>query len=302
MLKRFYGEDGLRQVIEALQDQILIGGSVRLAKTISYIAEVVGFPPGSTIIKESAPDNEVCFILSGNVSIHVGGREVAVRTAGQHIGEMSVLDPGQPRSASAVAIDEVVVARVGAINFISVADSNPRLWRNIARELSERLRQRNRFVSPMNAIPVLFVGCSAESLPLGRAIQTALSHDPVNVRVWTDNVFRASNFPVESLEQELASADFAVMVLAPDDTVISRETTTDAPRDNVIFELGLFMGVLGRSRTFLVCPRSLDLKIPTDLLAVTTLSYDVGDEINPAAAVASACNEIRELIHRNGSR
>ena len=115
-------------------------------------------------------------------------------------------------------------------------------------------------------------------------------------------MFRPSNFPVESLEQELASADFAVMVLAPDDTVVSRETTIDAPRDNVIFELGLFMGVLGRSRTFLVCPRGLDLKIPTDLLAITTLAYDVGDESEPAVAVASACNEIRGLIERGGPR
>ena len=302
MLERFYGESGLRLVIEALQDQSLIGDSISLAKTISDIAEVVGFPAGLTIIEESAPDNEVCFILSGNVSIRVGGREVAVRKAGQHIGEMSILDAGQPRSASAVALDEVVVARVGAANFVRVADSNSRLWRNIARELSERLRQRNRFVSPMNTVPALFVGCSAESLPLGRAIQTAFSHDLVSVRVWTDNVFQASTFPVESLEVELANADFAVMVLSPDDSVTSRETTTDAPRDNVIFELGFFMGVLGRSRTFLVCPRGLELKIPTDLLAITTLAYDVGDENEPAIAVASACNEIRNLIHRDGPR
>ena len=302
MLERFCEESGLRLVIEALQDQSLIGGSASLAKTISDIAEVVGFPPGSTIIEESAPDNEVCFILSGNVSIRVVGREVAVRKAGQHIGEMSVLDPGQPRSASTVAIDEVVVARVGATDFVRVADCNPRLWRNIARELSDRLRQRNRFVSPINTVPVLFVGCSVESLPVGRAIQSALGHDAVTVKVWTDDVFRASSFPVESLESELASADFAVMVLSPDDTVTSRETTSDAPRDNVIFELGFFMGVLGRSRTFLVCPSGLELKIPTDLLAITTLAYDVGDKSEPAIAVASACNEIRNLIHRDGPR
>ena len=302
MLERFHGEIGLRLVIEALQDQSLIGGSVSLAKTITDIAEIVGFPPGSTIIEESAPDNEMCFILSGDVSVRVGGREVAVRKAGQHIGEMSVLAPGQPRSASIVAVDEVVVARVGATNFICLADSNPRLWRNIARELSERLRQRNRFVSPINNVPILFVGCSVESLPLARAIQSAFSRDPVTVRVWSDDTFQASNFPVESLERELVNADFAVMVLSPDDTVTSRETKSDAPRDNVIFELGFFMGVLGRSRTFLLCPRGLDLKIPTDLLTITTLAYDVGDESVPAVAVASACNEIRDHIHRSGCR
>lgn len=302
MLERFYRAGGLRFVIEALRDQSLIGGSVSLAKSFTEVAEIVGFPPGSTIIEESAPDNEVCFILSGNVSIRVGGREVAVRKAGQHIGEMSILAPGQPRSASTVAVDEVVVARVGAADFVRLADSNPRLWRNIAHELSARLRQRNRFISPVNKVPILFVGCSVESLPLARAIQNALSHDPVTVRVWTDDTFQASTFPVESLERELVNADFAAMVLSPDDTVTSRETTSDAPRDNVIFELGFFMGTLGRSRTFLVCPGGLDLKIPTDLLAITTLTYNVGDESGPAVAVASACNEIREHIRRNGPR
>ena len=39
--------------------------------------------------------------------------------------------------------------------------------------------------------------------------------------------------------------DFAILVLTADDLVASRDVLSTAPRDNVLFELGLFMGGLG---------------------------------------------------------
>ena len=86
--------------------------------------------------------------MTGIVSIRVSGREIAARTAGQHVGEMALLDTGRPRSAAAVADGEVVVARITAAAFTMLADANPRMWLNVARVLAERLRKRNRFVSP----------------------------------------------------------------------------------------------------------------------------------------------------------
>ena len=217
---------------------------------------------------------------------------------------MALLDLGQPRSASAVADGEVVAARISASGFAGLADANPRLWRNVARVLAERLRQRNRFVPPVNPRPVLFVGCSTEALPIGRAIQSALEHDPIVVRVWTDDTFRASQFPVESLERELAKVDFAALVLSPDDTVISRDSETQAPRDNLVFELGLCMGALGHSRTFLLHPRGSDIKIPTDLAGFTPLTYQTGPDVpnSVAMATATACEELRAAILSSGPR
>ena len=203
MLQRFCGQDGRNHLVEALEIQPIINGDTAIAKAISGCVEVKSFETGSSVIEESAPDNDLYFILAGVVSVRVSGREVAVRTAGQNVGEMALLDPGRPRSAATVADGEVVLARIPAAVFATLADANPRLWRNVARVLAERLRERNRFVSPANPRPVLFVGCSTEALSIGRAIQSALEHDPIAVRVWTDNNFKASQFPVESLEREL---------------------------------------------------------------------------------------------------
>ena len=302
MLQRFSGPDGYIHLVEALEIQPVVGGDTAIANAISGCVEVASFQPGSSIIEESAPDNDLYFILAGVVSIRVSGREIAVRTAGQHVGEMALLDPGQPRSASAVADGEVVAARISASGFAGLADANPRLWRNVARVLAERLRQRNRFVLPANPRPVIFVGCSTESLPIGRAVQSALEHDPIVVRVWTDDTFRASQFPVESLERELAKVDFAALVLSPDDTVISRDSERQAPRDNLVFELGLCMGALGHSRTFLLHPRGSDVKIPTDLSGFTPLTYQTSYDGPISVAVASACEEMRVAIQASGPR
>ena len=73
------------------------------------------------------------------------------------------------------------------------------------------------------------------------------------------------------------------------------------PRDNVIFELGLFMGKLGRERTFIVRPRSAVLKIPTDLAGVMTETYEwPRADGSHRSAVGSACDRIREQIRNLG--
>jgi predicted nucleotide-binding protein len=61
--------------------------------------------------------------------------------------------------------------------------------------------------------------------------------------------------------------DFAVLALTPDDMIQSRGKSQESPRDNVLIELGLFIGVVGRKRTFIVYNRAADIKLPSDMLA-----------------------------------
>ncbi|MBI1851507.1 MAG: nucleotide-binding protein, partial [Planctomycetes bacterium] len=75
------------------------------------------------------------------------------------------------------------------------------------------------------------------------------------------------------------------------------------PRDNVIFELGLFMGKLGRFRTFLVYNEDEDIKIPSDLAGVTHATFRRREtDRNIRAQVSPACTKIEDAIRQQGGK
>jgi len=150
--------------------------------------------------------------------------------------------------------------------------------------------------------PHLFVGSSSEQLDWARAIQDDLDHD-AEVTVWPQGVFCGSATSLTSLMAEAKRSDFAVFVFTPDDIALIRQEAESVVRDNVIFELGLFIGELGQERCFLVAPRSRPLHIPTDLLGVTPLDFEPErSDGNRIAAVGRACNAIRRALRRHGPR
>ena len=93
----------------------------------------------------------------------------------------------------------------------------------------------------------------------------------------------------------LGRFEFAIFVLTPDDKTEQRDQFGLTPRDNVIFELGLFIGRLGPKKTFMVRPRGVDLLIPTDLLGIEAADYDPGDE-DRESALGSASTRIKRAI------
>ncbi len=168
------------------------------------------------------------------------------------------------------------------------------------KELARRLEQRNALITSARDKIRVFVISSAEALALARGIETAFDYDAFDVKVWTDGVFRASWYPIESLERELDQSDFAIAIAQPDDVMHLRGEAVPSPRDNVIFELGFFMGRLGRQRSILLEPRGQEVKLPSDLSGITTITYKYGDGRDLAAALAPACNRIRDLIKELG--
>lgn len=121
------------------------------------------------------------------------------------------------------------------------------------------------------------------------------------VKLWTRGVFGASSFPVDDLATLVKIADFAVLVIGADDLVTSRGNQSDAPRDNVIFELGLCMGDLSRSRTFILAPKGIKVKIPSDLFGLTCLEFDP-PPAKPGDAVGTAVKDLAAIIIENGPR
>lgn len=144
--------------------------------------------------------------------------------------------------------------------------------------------------------PSLFVGSSSEGLEFARAVRDLLCED-AQVTIWNEGFFSLGSTSIETLMNALPRFDFAILVFTPDDLVNRRESQMFGPRDNVIFELGLFMGRLGRSRTFILHQADA-VRIPTDLSGVTTATYKwTRMDNNHESAVKPACDSIRQVIH-----
>lgn len=149
--------------------------------------------------------------------------------------------------------------------------------------------------------PRLFVGSSVEGLPVAYSAQEGLEHD-LEVTVWTQGVFNPSRFAMDELQSELDQSDFALFAFQPDDITLMRDEAQRTVRDNVILELGLFIGRLGRERAFILVPREAEpIHLPTDLLGMTPLTYEPNrtDE-NLVAALGPACQRIRKVVSRLG--
>jgi hypothetical protein len=151
--------------------------------------------------------------------------------------------------------------------------------------------------------PRLFIGSSSENLEIAYALQESLEHD-AEPTVWSQGVFDASKYTMEALNDQLDDTDFAVFVFAPDDVTNIRQTEKQTVRDNVIFELGLFVGRIGRERCFVLIPRGIeDFHLPTDLLGLTPVTYDPSrQDGNLLAALGPATNKIRKTMSRAGHK
>jgi predicted nucleotide-binding protein len=299
MLSRFQGDEGRRRLEEALCEQSVIAHDARIASEVAGVVSLKKYKPGEVLITQGNIDNDLCLILAGIGAVEINGREVARRRAGQHVGEMGMIDPSAKRSATIRAVEETVVAWIDEPTFAAIANRYPSMWRRLSVDLSKRLRERGELVRPSHEKPVVFIGSTVERLPLARAIQAACQHDPWITRLWIDGVFHAGETTMDSLVQQLDSLDFGLLVVTADDVSETRGARSPTPRDNVVFELGLLMGALGRERTFMVRLRDeRDLKLPSDLLGVKALEIVPGDDADLPSRVAPAVNELRTIISR----
>ncbi|MEH0110056.1 nucleotide-binding protein [Tersicoccus sp. MR15.9] len=147
----------------------------------------------------------------------------------------------------------------------------------------------------------LFIGSSAEGREVAHNLQAVLEERGIcQVVVWDQGVFDPSSYPLDALLGVARRSDFAVLVASPDDVTESRGDTSASIRDNVILEFGLFMGALGRERTYLLATGSA--KLPTDALGLTRLPYHPRPDGNVQAAVNTAALQIGRQVGSLGRR
>jgi hypothetical protein len=113
---------------------------------------------------------------------------------------------------------------------------------------------------------------SKEELEKAQLLQAEFSRIEINTLRW-DQVRRRGMLLPALINEVENKFQFAVILLTPDDRISYRDENLKAPRDNVILELGLWLGKVGPNRTFIVTP-SEDFKLPTDLDGLLRDSYD----------------------------
>ena len=101
--------------------------------------------------------------------------------------------------------------------------------------------------------PKILIASSRESLPVVNAVFNNLD-DEFECTPWP-HLFWPSSYPLDDLIGAVETHDYGVFVLAPDDKLELRGNELLTPRDNVIFESGLFIGKHGRSSHIPCLPR-----------------------------------------------
>jgi len=148
-----------------------------------------------------------------------------------------------------------------------------------------------------SAKPKVFVGSSSESEKYAEATKRILEQDgKLSVEHWRDYFERAgSKTAIEVLTSAVMEFDFGVFILSPDDVLTLRGETGKVVRDNVIFEVGMFIGALDRDRVFLITSDKYDANLPGDLGGVNIGAYIEGEE-NSDSAIRSTASKFREIM------
>jgi hypothetical protein len=148
--------------------------------------------------------------------------------------------------------------------------------------------------------PRIFLGSSGAQKQVVEALTRGLE-DIVEVDPWTA-VFNPGTSTLARLVELTREVDFAAFVFARDDWTAAGNAAAPAdgagqasPRDNVVFEAGLFGGVLGMRRTFIL--HASGAKLPTDLLGLTCVRY--GDAAD-AAEMEAITQKLKGAIEAEG--
>jgi len=148
--------------------------------------------------------------------------------------------------------------------------------------------------------PRIFLGSSGKQEKLLKALTRGLE-SVADVEPWTTS-FNPGTTTLQRLLDLTREVDFAAFVFARDDWTTNDPPSGDAtedgqasPRDNVVFEAGLFGSALGMQRTFIL--HANGAKLPSDLLGLTSVRYD---QATTAGEVRSVNEKLRKAIESAG--
>lgn len=144
----------------------------------------------------------------------------------------------------------------------------------------------------------IFIGSSSEELELANAAKSILERD-FEVTIWNDSVWDTSIFKINNnflndLLRASLQFDFGMLIGTTDDEVKYRGDSVMQPRDNVLFELGLFIGRLGLSKCAFVIDK--ELKVLSDISGISLARFKKNDTPSFVTAISRVSDLFRNQI------
>lgn len=151
--------------------------------------------------------------------------------------------------------------------------------------------------------PTLFIGSSSEALRVAKTVLSLLDDKDVEPSLWNQGVFGLNTSGLEALMKACQDFDYACFVLQKDDVALSRGKRFYTVRDNIIFEIGLFLGALGKDRVFVIFEKGNKPDLPSDLDGINFLDYNSKrNDNNLLQALTPACLKITDMITKQGRK
>lgn len=133
--------------------------------------------------------------------------------------------------------------------------------------------------------PKIFIGSSKAGLPVAEKVRIHLS-EIGDCFLWRDpNMWEPNKSTFDNLLKMASYFDFGIFVATADDLTLTNDKIVIEPRDNVILEMALFLGAMGRHKSFMLVEN--DIKLPSDFNGIYMPRFIVSDD----TSIKSACDE-----------
>lgn len=141
----------------------------------------------------------------------------------------------------------------------------------------------------------LFVGSSSEGIDFAKQVVSQINKvcgDWIEAQTWCEgNIFNLNTSTLESLFNTSRRFDYGILIASKDDVLESRNAISYVPRDNVMFEMGMFLGSLGLTRAYLLVEE--ESKLPTDYNGVTVSYFQRDLEGSLEKAITKIVNAVK---------
>lgn len=141
----------------------------------------------------------------------------------------------------------------------------------------------------------IFIGSSSEELLIAESVKKILEPEFEvviwNDTVWDTSVFKINNNFLHDLLKATLQFDYGILLGTTDDKVIVRDSEVLQSRDNILFELGLFMGRLGLSKCAFVVEK--ELNILSDVKGISLARFSKNDSNSLISAISTVASLFR---------